>query len=113
IRRCRVLVCNDSAPLHLGVAVGTPVVAVFGPTVTDFGFGPLGKGHVVIERELPCRPCAIHGGRKCPIGTHECMTGIAGEEVYRAVRRCWEEANEAGESFPSGKVSPWEDAPPE
>ncbi len=89
IRRCRVLVCNDSAPLHLGVAMRTHVVAIFGPTVTEFGFAPLGEGHAVVERALPCRPCGIHGGRSCPIGTHECMTGISAAEVFRAVRKLW------------------------
>ncbi|MGQ9560196.1 MAG: glycosyltransferase family 9 protein [Candidatus Oleimicrobiaceae bacterium] len=89
IRRCRVLVSNDSAPLHLGVAMGTHVVAIFGPTVREFGFAPLAGGHVVVERALPCRPCGIHGGRSCPIGTHECMTGISATLVFRAVQKLW------------------------
>jgi len=107
IRRCRVLVCNDSAPLHLGVAMGTPVVAVFGPTVTRFGFGPLGKAHAVVERDLPCRPCGIHGGRTCPIGTHECMTGISAAEVYRAVHQLWWKKEElsSGKIMASGGTS--------
>ncbi|MDZ7337702.1 MAG: glycosyltransferase family 9 protein [candidate division KSB1 bacterium] len=92
IRRCRVLVCNDSAPLHLGVAMGTHTVAIFGPTVTSFGFGPIGQGHAVVQKELLCRPCGIHGGRKCPIGTHECMTAIRATEVFEQVRALWQEA---------------------
>jgi heptosyltransferase-2 len=77
IRRCRLLVSNDSAPMHLAVAMGTPVVAIFGPTVPRFGFTPLGEHDVVVETEgLPCRPCSIHGGPRCPIGTFECMLAI-------------------------------------
>ncbi|MBS1913816.1 MAG: glycosyltransferase family 9 protein [Bacteroidetes bacterium] len=76
------LYTNDSAPLHIAEAVGTPVTAIFGPTVPEFGFGPLAPGsHVVQSRGLSCRPCCIHGGMRCPIGTHACMTMVSVEEV--------------------------------
>lgn len=84
IRRCRVLISNDSAPMHFAVAVGTPVVSIFGATVPEFGFAPYGKHDVVIEtRGLPCRPCSIHGGDECPIKTFECMKAITDERVFR------------------------------
>jgi heptosyltransferase-2 len=83
IRRCRVLLTNDSAPLHMATAMGTPVVAVFGPTIPAFGFGPVGLRDVVVETQgLSCRPCSIHGGRKCPIGTFDCMKKITPQQVY-------------------------------
>lgn len=83
IRRARLLVCNDSAPLHLATAVGTPIVAIFGATVPAFGFGPVGARDVVVEtRGLSCRPCTIHGGDACPIKTFECMERITTERVY-------------------------------
>lgn len=86
IRRSDVLVSNDSAPMHLAVAMRVPVVAIFGPTVPAFGFGPSGPRDVVVERHgLACRPCSIHGGTKCPIGTFECMISITPAEVFRAV----------------------------
>jgi len=85
IRRCRALVTNDTAPMHLASAVGTRVVAIFGPTVPEFGFYPYGDGHVIIQRELPCRPCGIHGGKKCPQKHFDCMRKISVEEVYKAV----------------------------
>jgi len=86
IRRCKVLVTNDSAPLHIGVAVRTPVVAVFGATVPEFGFAPYGEHDVVVETMgLPCRPCAIHGGNTCPIGTFVCMKNIETRMVYEKV----------------------------
>lgn len=78
IRRSSVLITNDSAPLHLGNSVGTPVYAIFGSTVTRFGFYPYGDSDRVYEVEgLPCRPCGIHGRRNCPLGTLECMYGIS------------------------------------
>ncbi len=86
IRRCKALVCNDSAPLHVGVSVRTPVVAIFGATVPSFGFGPLGEHDSVVEtRGLRCRPCSIHGGDTCPIKTFECMTAISAQRVLARV----------------------------
>ena len=79
IGRARLLVTNDSAPLHLATAMGTPVVAVFGPTVTEFGFGPLRSGDVALGVEgLECRPCSPHGPPACPleIGRASCRERV-------------------------------------
>jgi len=83
--RCQVLISNDSAPTHLGVATRCKVITIFGPTVPAFGFAPFGDGHVVIEKNLSCRPCSPHGGDRCPIGTHACMRDIAAEEIFSRV----------------------------
>jgi heptosyltransferase-2 len=84
IRRCRVIVCNDSAPMHMAAAAGTPVVAIFGATVPAFGFGPSGPLDIVVETlGLKCRPCSIHGGKKCPIKTFDCMNDITYERVFQ------------------------------
>lgn len=85
IKRCSVFVTNDSGPMHMATAVGTPVVAIFGPTVRGFGFSPLGKS-VVVEKEIKCRPCSLHGSEKCPRGRLDCMKGIKAEAVFDAVR---------------------------
>ncbi len=77
IRRCKLLISNDSAPMHLAVAVGTSVVAIFGPTVREFGFYPIGEYDAVAEIEgLACRPCGRHGHQQCPIGTFDCMVKL-------------------------------------
>ncbi|NUM76700.1 lipopolysaccharide heptosyltransferase II [candidate division KSB1 bacterium] len=83
---CRVLISNDSAPTHLGVATNCKVLTIFGPTVPRFGFAPYGEGHGIIEHDLPCRPCSVHGSKECPIGTHACMLEIAVEEVFTRVK---------------------------
>ncbi len=84
-RRTACVVCNDSAPIHLAELVGTPVVALFGPTIPEFGFAPRLPRSCVIGRSLPCRPCSIHGGRRCPLGTHACLEGILPQEVLPQV----------------------------
>lgn len=86
IGRARVLVTNDSAPLHLATAMGTPIVALFGPTVTDFGFGPLRPGDIALGIDgLQCRPCSPHGPLRCPLGHHRCMRDLTVEAVIAAI----------------------------
>jgi heptosyltransferase-2 len=87
IRRCGVLVTNDSAPMHLASAMGTPTVAVFGPTVPEFGFGPLApRASVVGHDTLPCRPCDRHGPQRCPLGHHRCMRELQPSLVAERAR---------------------------
>lgn len=87
IRRCILLVSNDSAPMHIAVAMRTPVVAIFGPTVPEFGFYPYGEKDKIVQVEnLYCRPCGIHGGRKCPEGHFKCMRLIDTKTVYEEVK---------------------------
>lgn len=86
IHRCKLIVSNDSAPMHIGVAMRTPVVAIFGATVPEFGFAPLGEHDVVVQTMgLPCRPCSIHGGNACPIKTFVCMRNISSDQVLERV----------------------------
>jgi heptosyltransferase-2 len=87
IGRSAVLVTNDSAPLHLASAMNTPTVAVFGPTVPEFGFGPLASvSEVVGLSGLSCRPCDKHGPQRCPLGHWRCMREITPERVASIVR---------------------------
>ena len=82
IGRCAALVSNDSAPVHLAVAMSIPVLAIFGPTLPSFGFAPPGPGDRVVETAgLWCRPCSIHGGKRCPTGTFDCMNLISAARV--------------------------------
>ena len=69
---------NDSAPLHLAVAVGAKVTALFCSTVPSFGFAPKGENIHIIETEEPllCRPCGIHGHQQCPEGHFRCGYSI-------------------------------------
>ncbi len=76
------LVSNDSGAMHIAAMTGTPSVSIFGPTVLRFGYQPWNERARVVENKvLPCRPCSSHGGRICPIGTHECMTSISIRDV--------------------------------
>ncbi|NHZ46602.1 glycosyltransferase family 9 protein [Nitratidesulfovibrio liaohensis] len=81
-----VLVTGDSGPMHLAAGVDTPVVALFGPTTREWGFYPEGPRDVVLETGDACRPCSLHGSRRCA-HSGRCMTGIAPDAVFAAVRR--------------------------
>jgi len=84
LARCRALVTGDSGPMHLARAVSTPVTALFGPTVRAWGFFPDGPEDAVLERDLACRPCSLHGARPCP-RNRQCLADIAPSEALRSV----------------------------
>ncbi len=72
--RASVVITNDTALMHVAAARKRPVVALFGPTVREFGFFPIGTHSVVLERAgLGCRPCTHIGGPTCPAGHFRCM----------------------------------------
>ena len=88
IGRAACLVTNDSAPQHLASAMGIPTVAIFGPTVPAFGFGPLAPGSVIAEHDaVPCRPCDKHGPMVCPLGHFKCMREVTPVTVAGLARR--------------------------
>ena len=79
------VVSNDSGAMHLAGAVGTKVIAVFGPTrewqTSPLSAGPEAPQPVVITHEVFCRPCML---RECPID-HRCMRRIAARRVFDAI----------------------------
>lgn len=85
MERCHLVLSNDSAAAHLAAAVDRPAVVIFGPTVPDFGFAPFGQKHIVVQKQLDCRPCGIHGGRRCRRKTFACMKEISPQQVLDAV----------------------------
>lgn len=79
--RADVLISTDTGPMHLGAAVDTPVVALFGPTA-PWRTGPMGENHQIIRAGLPCSPCFK---RQC--STCDCMKQIRVDKVLEAVDR--------------------------
>jgi heptosyltransferase-2 len=76
---CAAFVSNDSGAMHLASAVGTPVVALFGPT-DERATAPVAERATVLTSPAWCRPCLL---RECPLD-HRCMTGIGADDVIRA-----------------------------
>ncbi len=80
LSRCKLLVTNDTGPMHVAAAVGTPTVALFGSTSPTWT-RPFGIGHEIIYKHLECSPCFQ---KTCPIG-YKCLHAISVEEVHQAV----------------------------
>ncbi len=81
---CKAVVCNDSGLMHTAAAVGTPVVAIFGSTVKEFGFVPFGVKNIILENNsVSCRPCSHIGKDKCPKKHFACMRELTPELVFK------------------------------
>jgi ADP-heptose:LPS heptosyltransferase len=81
-------VTNDSGPMHIGAALGTPTVALFGPE-TPVMYAPIGRRAVALWRPPPCSPCInVHENKvlNCVRGIPECLTNISVDTVCAAVR---------------------------
>jgi heptosyltransferase I len=90
LKRARVLITNDSGPMHLAVSVGTPVVSLFGPT-DPVRTGPYPRDlnqqplmNTIIRKPVECSPCLR---RWCQVGDHRCMMQIEVEEVLESVKK--------------------------
>lgn len=94
LRKASVLVTNDSAPLHIAEAVGTPVVALFGPTVRQFGYFPLLDESVALERDLDCRPCSRNGAGPCRLESRICLEQILPLTVLTTLKKLLETTGE-------------------
>lgn len=83
LKRCRLLVCGNTGAMHVAAAVGTPVIALHGPTHPG-RWGPLGGGHLVLQSPLPCSPC-LDLGFEYGCSTYPCMAAIPVSQVWNAV----------------------------
>ena len=83
---CNILVTNDSGLMHVASAMKKKVVAIFGSTVREFGFFPVGTECIVERTGLYCRPCSHIGRSTCPEGHFRCMNEIQVDEVAKAVK---------------------------
>lgn len=81
LKRCNLLITNDSAPMHIAWAVGTPVVAIFGPTDPD-RYRPTGPKDIVIRKDMQCSPCRL---ALCKFN-NECMKAVSADEVFNAAK---------------------------
>jgi lipopolysaccharide heptosyltransferase II len=80
LRKCRLLLTNDTGTMHLASLLGVPTVAIFGSTDPRLT-GPLGDRHIIVRHQVECSPCFL---RKCPID-FRCMKAVGVDEVTDAV----------------------------
>lgn len=88
LSRLVIMLCTDSANMHLAALAGVRVLSVWGGTHPDVGFGPLGQEANIIQvpmAELPCRPCSVYGTATCWRGDFACMNRIGEGEVVERI----------------------------
>jgi ADP-heptose:LPS heptosyltransferase len=87
LERCRVLITGDTGPMHLAAFVGTPIVAIFGPS-DPIRYAPLASPHRVVRIDLPCAPCnrIRLPPTRCQGHTPDCLEGVTTDTVYAAAR---------------------------
>jgi heptosyltransferase-1 len=85
IERSTICLTNDSGPMHLAVALGRPVVSIFGPT-DPIWIGPYGRPHAVLQAQLACSPCYLRVLSRCQHG-HACMEQVSAAAVIDRMER--------------------------
>ncbi|AXX16384.1 glycosyltransferase family 9 protein [Leptospira borgpetersenii] len=85
VSKAALVISNDSSPIHFASAFNIPTLAVFGATISDFGYTPLADSFFISEIQgLYCRPCGIHGGKVCPEGHFRCMKEQNVDKMFEA-----------------------------
>ena len=88
LQKCKLLLTNDSAAMHIAAAMDVSTITIMGPTIPAFGYAPVGPKHTVVQvNDLWCRPCTPFGGEKCPTGTFHCTNRIEPDEVVSIVMK--------------------------
>lgn len=87
LKKSSLLICNDSAPTHLGVCADISVLTIYCSTTPDFGFYPYNsKSDYISYDDLFCKPCGIHGFNKCPLNTFDCANRLSPETVIEKAK---------------------------
>lgn len=81
IGRCGLTIANDSGIAHLSSSLGTPTLAIFGPTHPALGFAPAGLRDLVMGSDQFCRPCSRHGGKRCYREERFCFSEISTDDI--------------------------------
>jgi len=85
IKNSDLFISGDCGPMHIAGALNKPQIAIFGSTHPKLGFTPINPNSVIIQKELSCRPCALHGRDNCPKGHFKCMMDIKPEEIFEKI----------------------------
>ncbi len=91
LKRCELLLTNDSGPMHVAAALGIPVISLFGPTDAA-RYAPVGTQHRMLRLDLKCSPCKQ---AQCPLGTHACMQDLTEETVWKNLKESFLSARTA------------------
>jgi len=87
MKKCSLLISNDSAPTHLGMIADIPTITIYCSTVPEFGFYPYNQKSKSLSLDgLECKPCGIHGHMECPIKTFDCGKKLLPEVLIESIK---------------------------
>lgn len=84
LSQSHLLLTGDSGPMHLANAVNIPLLALFGPTSQEWGFFPTGENAYILQKNIFCRPCSLHGKQKCK-QKESCLDLISNKEILSKI----------------------------
>lgn len=88
LKKCSILISNDSAPTHFAMCANIPVLTIYCSTVAEFGFYPYNaSGKYISYDKLSCKPCGIHGHQKCPVKTFDCAYKLEMDRVLGMIEQ--------------------------
>ncbi len=86
LKNAELLICNDSAPTHMGMAAGVKTLTIYCSTIPGFGFYPYSENSDYLSYDdLKCKPCGIHGYKKCPINTFDCGKKLSPDLIIKKI----------------------------
>ncbi len=85
------VISNDSGPMHIAAALDKPQIALYGATHSKLGFRPLNDKAVIIQKNLFCQPCSLHGSESCPKNHFYCMKSITTEDLFTSFKKLFED----------------------
>lgn len=92
LKNSSLLISNDSAPVHMGMAADIPVLTIYCSTIPEFGFYPYNNKSLYISyNDLKCKPCGIHGHSVCPIETFDCARKLNTREIITLLNNILDE----------------------
>lgn len=95
LKHASLLICNDSAPTHIGMCADIPVLTIYCSTTPNFGFYPYNsKSDFISYDKLNCKPCGIHGFRKCPIETFDCAKRLIPDLIISKAEKLLSNVNQ-------------------
>ncbi len=84
LSQSHLLLTGDSGPMHLANGVDLPLLALFGPTSQEWGFFPVGENVHILQKNISCRPCSLHGKQKCK-QQENCLELISNKEILSKI----------------------------
>jgi heptosyltransferase-2 len=87
LKQVKLLITNDSAPTHMGMCADIPALTIYCSTIPEFGFYPYNKKSSYISyNDINCKPCGIHGYKKCPLSHFECALNLTPQNIMTKIQ---------------------------